>query len=178
MKFSTLTDLSKFQLPAKALLSILAIGLCFSAIDRASAITDSPIPGSLTPSNTPINPGSTVPGGVIAPITPASTCANVEVILDNRTPDTVKLTKFEYYDTTQNIYIEKNLFGASGVEQVQSGKKHEATTNFALIDNRQTHFRVTYKHKQGPNNFAAAVQELSNPFACIDGSKHTVRLNT
>jgi hypothetical protein len=177
MKFSTLTNLNKFQLPAKVLLSILAVSLCFGASDRASAITDSPIPGSLTPSNAPINPGSTFPGSVIAPVTPPSTCANVEVKLDNRTSDTVKITKFEYYDTTQNIYIEKNLFGASGVEQVQSGKKHEAKRNFDLIDNRQTHFRVTYKHKQGPNNFAAAVEELSNPFACIDGSTHTVRLN-
>jgi hypothetical protein len=177
MRFSTLTNLVKTQLPAQVLLSILAVSLCLGTSDRASAITDSPIPGSLTPSTAPINPASTTPGAVITPITPASTCANVEVKLDNRTPDTVKLTKFEYYDTTQNTYIEKNLFGASGAEQVQSGKKHEAKTNFALIDNRQTHFRVTYKHKQGPNNFAAAVEELSNPFACIDGSTHTVRLN-
>lgn len=172
MKFSTLTNLAKFQLSTKVLLSILAVSFCLGASDRASAITDSPIPGSAIPSTT------TIPTN--APtilVVPTSTCANVQVKIDNRTPDTVKVTKFEYYDTTQNIFIEKNLLGASGVKQLLSGTNHQATQNFALIDDRNTRFRVTYRHKQGPNNFAAPVEETSGNFRCIDGSTHAVILN-
>jgi hypothetical protein len=173
MKFSTLTNLSKFQLPAKALLSLLAIGLCLGAIDRASAITDSPIPGSITPSNTPINPASTIPGAVL---TPAATCANVDVNIVNRTSDTVKVTKFEYFDTIQNIWIEKNILGANGVQQLLSGTNHLATTNFASIDGRNTRFKVTYQPKLGPNNFGPLDDKTTTQFRCIDGSRHVVNI--
>ncbi len=172
MKFSTLTNLVKTQLSARLLLSILAVSLCFGTSDRASAITDSPIPGSLPPSTAPINPGGTV----ITPIVPASTCANVDVNIVNRTSDTVKVTKFEYFDTIQNIWIEKNILGANGVQQLLSGTNHLATTNFASIDGRNTRFKVTYQPKLGPNNFGPLDDKTTTQFRCIDGSRHVVNI--
>jgi hypothetical protein len=178
MKFSMLTNLSKFQLPAKALLSILAIGFCLGAIDRASAITDSPTPGSTIPSTAPINPGSTIPGST-APTSaaPVSGCANVNVNIQNGTTDTIKVTKFEYHDPTQNAFLPKQLLGTSGSKELQSGTVHRATRNFAEVGGLRTKFRVTYQHKQGINNFAAPVRVTTDPFVCIDGSTHPVLLD-
>ncbi len=105
-----------------------------------------------------------------------STCANVDVNIQNGTPDTVKVTKFEYFDTTQNAFLPKNLLGASGQQELQSGTVHRATRNFAQVGGR-TKFRVTYQHKQGINNFAAPVRVTTDRFVCIDGSTHPVLLD-
>jgi hypothetical protein len=173
MKFSTLTNLVKTQLPAKVLLSILAVSLCLGTSDRVSAIPDPPIPGSTIPNPIPTNaPTTTIP----AAAAPAATCANVAVNIQNGTPDTVKVTKFEYFDTTQNAFVPKNLLGASGTQELQSGTVHRATRNFAQVGGR-TKFRVTYQHKQGINNFAAPVRVTTDRFVCIDGSTQPVLLN-
>jgi hypothetical protein len=176
MKFSTLTDFSKFQLSAKVLLSILAIGICLGAIDRASAIPTSPttIPTSPTPTTIPPNAPTTIPTTTTAP---ASTCANVNINIQNGTPDTVKVTKFEYFDSAQNAFLPKQLLGASGAKELQSGTVHRATRNFAQVGGLRTKFRVTYQHKQGINSFAAPVDVTTDPFVCIDGSTHPVLLN-
>ncbi|WP_309738000.1 hypothetical protein [Chamaesiphon sp. OTE_20_metabat_361] len=173
MKFSTLTNLFKTQLPAKVLLSILAVSLCLGTSDRASAIPDSPIPGSTIP--TPTTIPTNAPTTTIAPA-PAATCANVDVNIQNGTPDTVKVTNFEYLDTTQNAFVPKQLLGASGTRELQSGTVHRATRNFAQVGGR-TQFRVTYQHKQGINNFAAPVRVTTDRFVCIDGSTHPVLLD-
>ena len=170
MKFSTLTNLVKTQLPAQVLLSILAVSLCLGTSDRASAIPDSPIPTTI-PTTIP------TPTTTTAPTTaPASTCANVDVNIQNGTPDTVKVTNFEYFDTTQNAFVTKNLLGASGTQELQSGTVHRATRNFAQVGGR-TKFRVTYQHKQGINSFAAPVRVTTDRFVCIDGSTHPVLLD-
>ena len=175
MKFSTLTNLVKTQLPAQLLLSILAVSLCFGTSDRVSAIPTSTTPNTApTPTNIPTNaPTTTIP---TTPIAPASTCANVEVKIQNGTPDTVKVTNFEYFDTTQNAFVTKNLLGSSGTQQLNSGTVHRATRNFAQVSGR-TKFRVTYQHKQGINNFAAPVRVTTDRFVCIDGSTHPVLLD-
>jgi hypothetical protein len=172
MKFSTLSNLVKTQLPARVLLSILAVSLCFGASDRASAISETITPSSST---APINPASTIPGAV-TPIVPASTCANVSVNIQNGTPDTVKVTKFEYFDKAQNTFVEKNLLGPSGQQQLSSGTVYRATRDLAQIDSDRTQFRVTYRHKQGAS-FAAPVIVTTDRFRCIDGSTHPVLLN-
>jgi hypothetical protein len=171
MKFSTLTNLVKTQLPAQVLLSMLAVSLCLGTSDRVSATTDSANPASTTttPNTIPTNAPTTT-------IAPASTCANVDVNIQNGTPDTVKVTKFEYFDTNQNAFVTKNLLGASGTQELQSGTVHRATRNFAQVDGR-TKFRVTYQHKQGINNFAAPVRVTTDRFVCVDGSTHPVLLN-
>jgi hypothetical protein len=175
MRFSTLTNLVKTQLPAQVLLSILAVSLCLGASDRASAIPDSPIPTTAPiPNSIPTNvPTTTVP----AAAAPASTCANVDVKIQNGTTDTVKVTKFEYFDTTQNAFLPKQLLGASGQQELQSGTVHRATRNFALVGGLRTQFRVTYQHKQGINNFADPVRVTTDRFVCIDGSSQPVLLN-
>ncbi|AFY92251.1 hypothetical protein [Chamaesiphon minutus] len=104
------------------------------------------------------------------------TCANVNVNIQNGTPDTVKVTNFEYFDTTQNAFVPKNLLGPSGTQQLTSGTVHRATRNFAQVGGR-TQFRVTYQHKQGINNFAAPVRVTTDRFVCIDGSTQPVLLD-
>lgn len=168
MKISMLTNLVKIQSPAKVLLSILAVSLCFGASDRVSAI-----PTTTTPSTIQTTIPTTIPTTTTVP---TSTCTNVDVKIQNGTPDTVKVTNFEYLDTTQNAFVPKNLLGSSGTQQLQSGTVHRATRNFAEVGGR-TKFRVTYQHKQGINNFAAPVRVTTDPFVCIDGSTHPVLLD-
>jgi hypothetical protein len=150
MKTSTPTTLCKFKLPAKVLLSILAINLCLGTSDQASAIPTT---------------------------APASTCANVSVNIQNGTPDTIKVTNFEYFDSAQNTFLPKQLLGASGSQELQSGTVHRATRNFGQVGGLRTKFRVTYQHKQGINSFAAPVSVTTDRFVCLDGSTHPVLLN-
>jgi hypothetical protein len=140
MKISTLTNLDKFQLSAKVLLSILAVSLCFGNSDRASA----------------------------APV-----CANVNVNIQNGTPDTIKLTNLEYFDFAQKTFVPKNLAQV----QLTSGTVERVTRNLAEVGNVHTKLRVTYQHKQGPNSFAAPVRVTTDRFVCIDGSTHPVLLD-
>lgn len=149
MNISTLTNLCKFQFPAKVLLSLLAVNLCLGASDHASAASPST----------------------------ALACANVKVNIQNGTTDIVKVTKFEYFDSAQNAFLPKQLLGASGAKELQSGTVHRATRNFAQVGGLRTKFRVTYQHKQGINDFAAPVDVTTDPFVCIDGSTHPVLLD-
>ena len=103
----------------------------------------------------------------------APVCANVNVNIQNGTPDPVKLTNLEYFDFAQNAFLPKNL----GQLQLQSGTLHRVTRNFAEVGNVHTKLRVTYQHKQGPNSFAAPVSVTTNRFVCIDGSTHPVLLD-
>jgi hypothetical protein len=164
---------SLFLLP-----SLLAVSLGLGAIERVSATTESATPTPTTPIPATPTPASTIPASTIPTSTaPASACANVDVNIQNGTTDTVKVTKFEYFDSAQNAFVTKNLLGASGSKELQSGTVHRATRNFAQVGGLRTKFRVTYQHKQGINSFAAPVDVTSDPFVCIDGSTHPVLLN-
>lgn len=168
MKISTPTTLGKFQLSATVLLSILAVNLCLGMSDRATAIpaTGNPIPSTLPT----LNPTTTIPTTTTAsgPI-----CANVDINILNRTSDTLKLTSLEYLDADTNTFLPVNL----AQQQLQSGTNERVTRDLAgLGRNERTKLRVTYQHKQGPN-FAPAVRETTDPFVCVDGSTHQVRLN-
>jgi hypothetical protein len=169
MKTSTTTTLSKFQLPAKVLLSILAINLCLGTSDQASAIPTNTTPTNTTPTvitpTTTTIPTATTPNGPI--------CANVNINIQNRTPDTVKITKLEFLDPDTNTFLDKNI----AQQLLQSGTGNQVTRDLAgLGKNERTKLRVTYQHKQGAS-FAAAVSETTDRFVCVDGSTHRVVLN-
>jgi hypothetical protein len=182
MTTSTATTLCKFQLPAKVLLSILAINLCLGMSDRASAIPTTwrsgrlslrqfatPIP-TTTPTTTPIPIPipipTTTPSGPI--------CANVNINIQNRTPDLVKINQLEFLDSDTNTFLPTNI----AQQQLPSGTGHQVTRDLAgLGKNERTKFRVTYQHKQGANSFAAPVSETTDRFVCVDGSTHRILLN-
>jgi hypothetical protein len=171
MRTSTPTTLCKIQLLAKVLLSILAINLCLGTSDRASAIptTPTPTPTNTTPTNTAptvITPTTTTPNGPI--------CANVNINIQNRTPDTVKITKLEFLNPDTNTFLPKNI----GQQLLQSGTGNQVTRDFeGLGKNERTKLRVTYQHKQGANSFATPVSETTDRFVCIGGSTHRIVLN-
>jgi hypothetical protein len=160
MKTFTTTTLGKFQLPVTVLLSILAINLCLGTSDRASAVPTN----TISPSSTPI---------VITPTASGPICANVNINIQNRTPDTVKITKLEFLDPDTNTFLDKNI----AQQLLQSGTGNQVTRDLAgLGKNERTKLRVTYQHKQGAS-FAAAVSETTDRFVCVDGSSHRIVLN-
>jgi hypothetical protein len=168
MKTFTTTTLGKFQLPVTVLLSILAINLCLGTSDRASAI-----PTVINSTNN--TPTAITPPTGITPITTASgpICANVNINIQNRTPDTVKITKLEFLDPDTNTFLSKNI----GQQLLQSGTGHQVTRDLAgLGRNERTKLRVTYQHKQGAS-FAAPVSVTTDRFVCVDGSTHRIVLN-
>lgn len=109
--------------------------------------------------------------------TAAAACKNVEIKLQNATPDTIKVTKFEYFDFDSNVPRIKNILEPSGEKILQSGTVHSANADLGQIGNKPTKFRVTYQHRQGPNTFADPVEVITDRFVCIDTSTHRVKLD-
>ncbi len=104
-------------------------------------------------------------------------CKNVNITIQNGTSDTIKVTKFEYFDFDKNKYRTENLLGANGQEKLNPGKSFSTTRNLGQVGNDKTKFRVTYRHQQGGTKFENPVSVSTESFTCTNDSSHPVVLD-
>lgn len=104
-------------------------------------------------------------------------CKNVSIKIENGTSDTVKVTKFEYFDFDKNKYRTENLLGVDGQEKLNPGKSFTQTRDLGQVGNDRTKFRVTYRHQQGGIKFENPVSVTTPSFTCTNNSSQRVLLN-
>ena len=105
-------------------------------------------------------------------------CKNVSITIENKTNDPIKVTKFEYQDTSAvgNPFRTENLLGINGQEKLNVNKSFTKKRNLQLIKNELTRFKVTYRHNIGGSKYEDAVTEVTGSFECRNGSFHKVTL--
>jgi hypothetical protein len=101
----------------------------------------------------------------------ADVCKNVSITIENGTNDPIKVTKFEYQDTSAvgNPFRTENLLGIDGQEKLNVGKSFTKKRDLRSIKNESTRFRVTYRHQIGGVKFEDPITEVTNTFDCRDG---------
>jgi hypothetical protein len=104
-------------------------------------------------------------------------CKDVKITITNTTPDTIKVTKFEYFDADKNKFRTENLLGTNGREILDSNKSFTTTRNLGQVGNDATAFKVTYQHGIGGTKFESPISILTSKFTCTDGIDKTVSLN-
>jgi opacity protein-like surface antigen len=108
----------------------------------------------------------------------ADVCKNVSITIENGTNDPIKVTKFEYQDTSAvgQPFRTENLLGIDGKEQLNVGKSFTKKRNLRSIKNELTRFRVTYRHQIGGVKFEDTTTEVTNTFDCHNGIFQKVTL--
>ncbi|BAZ40839.1 hypothetical protein NIES4101_68000 [Calothrix sp. NIES-4101] len=108
----------------------------------------------------------------------ADVCENVSITIENGTNDPIKVTKFEYQDTSAvgKPFRTELLLGIDGQEKLNIGKSFTEKRDLRFIKNELTRFRVTYRHQIGGVKFEDRVTQLTNTFECRNGSFHKIIL--
>jgi hypothetical protein len=108
----------------------------------------------------------------------ADVCKNVSITIENGSNDSIKVTKFEYQDTSAvgKPFRTENLLGIDGQQKLNPGKSFKKKRDLRSIKNERTRFRVTYRHQIGGVKFEDPVTELTNTFECRNGSFHKITL--
>jgi hypothetical protein len=108
----------------------------------------------------------------------ADVCENVSITIENGTNDPIKVTKFEYQDTSAvgKPFRTENLLGIDGQEKLNVGKSFTKKRDLRSIKNELTRFRVTYRHQIGGVKFEDPIIEVANTFDCRNGIFQKVTL--
>lgn len=116
--------------------------------------------------------------GAATPASAADVCENVRITIENGTNDPIKVTKFEYQDTSAvgKPFRTENLLGIDGQEKLNVGKSLTKKRDLRSIKNELTRFRITYRHQIGGVKFEDPITEVTNTFECRNGSFQKVIL--
>lgn len=104
-------------------------------------------------------------------------CSDFEIIFENNSSDEVKVTKFEYYDYTNNKWKTENLFGLDGHQKINPGQSWAKERDLEKVEDRSTKFRATFKRRIGGNKWHDEETSDTVIFTCTDGGRKKVTIS-
>jgi hypothetical protein len=96
------------------------------------------------------------------------TCSNVNIKLTNSTGGEIKVTKFEYYDHTEDKWRTESMFGLDGHQKLEPGKSWSKKQDLEHVENDLTKFKVTYQSHIGGSKWADPLSKVTDDFTCKD----------
>lgn len=99
------------------------------------------------------------------------TCSNVDITLTNTTAVKIKVTKFEYYDYTDQKWRTESMFGVDGHRDLDPGESWSKTQDLEHIENDNTKIKVTYEANIDDTQAGDPVSKTTSEFTCKDKMK-------
>jgi hypothetical protein len=96
----------------------------------------------------------------------SDTCKNAQIHIINKTPDKVKIIKFEYLDKDKKKFRQENLLGFNGSDIIKQKEPMPYLRDLEQIGDDKTKFRVTYRRQVAVNLFSLPITKVGEEFTC------------
>jgi hypothetical protein len=111
-------------------------------------------------------------------------CKDVRIIVRNGTPDTIKITKLEYFDFNKNKFRTEGLLNLFDILEIKGSDSPPVVfvpvslipQNLSFVGNDLTLLKITYRHKIGGNKFEPPLFVKSDSFKCTNGITKIVNI--